>query len=248
VLGAPAKGGKKPGDIYPQVTEWSAQESLAFEKEALGFYITGHPLDKYERAIKKITNGSIAALKEKATPGEVKIGGVVSALKLRNTKKGDRYGSFNLEDKTGFLEIIAWPDVYKKCADLLSADDPIFVKGRLEAGEERIQVIANEISLLAEAAKERANGNGFGNDRYDGEKLHLHAHESEISVDELVRLRDMLLEYPGPCTVFLHLYAASLSETVIELPNQVRVAATPELEASVEKLFGARVSFHSLAN
>ena len=151
VLGAPAKGGKKPGDVYPQVTEWSAQESLAFEKEALGFYITGHPLDKYERAIKKITNGSIAALKEKATPGEVKIGGVVSALKLRNTKKGDRYGSFNLEDKTGFLEIIAWPDVYKKCAELLSADDPIFVKGRLEAGEERIQVIANEISLLAEA-------------------------------------------------------------------------------------------------
>ncbi len=173
----------------------------------------------------------------------------MSALKLRNTKKGDRYGSFNLEDKTGFLEIIAWPDVYKKCAELLSADDPIFVKGRLEAGEERIQVIANEISLLAEAAaKGRANGNGVGNDRRDGEKLHLHAHESEISVDELVRLRDMLLEYPGPCTVFLHLYAASLSETVIELPNQVRVAATPELEASVEKLFGARVSFHSLAN
>jgi len=249
VLGAPAKGGKKPGDVYPQVTEWSAQESLAFEKEALGFYITGHPLDKYERAIKKITNGSIAALKEKAAPGEVKIGGVVSALKLRNTKKGDRYGTFNLEDKTGFLEIIAWPDVYKKCAELLSADDPIFVKGRLEAGEERIQVIANEISLLAEAAaKGRANGNGLGNDRRDGEKLHLHARESEISADELVRLRDMLLEYPGPCTVFLHLYAGSLSETVIELPNQVRVAATPELEASVEKLFGARVSFHSLAN
>ena len=249
VLGAPAKGGKKPGDVYPQVTEWSAQESLAFEKEALGFYITGHPLDKYERAIKKITNGSIAALKEKAAPGEVKIGGVVSALKLRNTKKGDRYGTFNLEDKTGFLEIIAWPDVYKKCAELLSADDPIFVKGRLEAGEERIQVIANEISLLAEAAaKGRANGNGLGNDRRDGEKLHLHARESEISADELVRLRDMLLQYPGPCTVFLHLYAASLSETVIELPNQVRVAATPELEASVEKLFGARVTFHSLAN
>jgi DNA polymerase III subunit alpha len=249
VLGAPAKGGKKPGDVYPQVTEWSAQESLTFEKEALGFYITGHPLDKYERAIKKITNGSIAALKEKAAAGEVKLGGVVSALKLRNTKKGDRYGTFNLEDKTGFLEIIAWPDVYKKCAELLSADDPIFVKGRLEAGEERIQVIANEISLLTEAAsKGRANGNGLGNDRRDGEKLHLHARESEISADELVRLRDTLLEYPGPCTVFLHLYAANLSETVIELPNQVRVAATPELEASVEKLFGARVTLHSLAN
>jgi DNA polymerase-3 subunit alpha len=246
VLGTAATRGKKPGDVYPQVMEWSAQESLAFEKEALGFYISGHPLDKYERVIKRITSGAIAPLKEKAAPGEVKLGGVVSALKLRNTKKGDRYGTFNLEDKTGFLEIIAWPDTYKKCAELLAADDPIFVKGRLEAGEERIQVIANEISGLAEAAADGgANGNGHG--RRDGEKLHLHARESEISPDELVRLRDMLLEYPGSCTVFLHLYAESRNETVIELPSQVRVAATSELEESVEKLFGARISFHSLA-
>jgi DNA polymerase-3 subunit alpha len=246
VLGTAAIGGKKPGDVYPQALEWSAQESLAFEKEALGFYISGHPLDKYDRVIKKITSGAIAALKEKAAPGEVKLGGVVSALKLRNTKKGDRYGTFNLEDKTGFLEIIAWPDTYKKCAELLTSDDPIFVKGRLEAGEERIQVIANEISALAEAAAEGgANGNGHG--RRDGEKLHLHARESEISPDELVRLREMLLEYPGSCTVFLHLYAGSQRETVIELPSQVRVAATSELEESVEKLFGPRISFHSLA-
>jgi DNA polymerase-3 subunit alpha len=236
-------------DAYPQVAEWSAQEALAFEKEALGFYISGHPLDRYERMIKKIASGAVAALKEKAQPGDVKLCGVVSALKLRNTKKGDRYGTFNLEDKTGFLEIIAWPDIYKKCADLLNGDDPIFVKGRLEAGEERIQVIANEIVALSQAAaKGNANGYGSANDRRDGEKLHLHARESEISPDELVRLRDMLLEYPGPCTVFLHLYAASRSETVIELPSQVRVAFTPELAESVEKHFGARISINSLAH
>jgi DNA polymerase-3 subunit alpha len=184
-------------------------------------------------------------LKERAQPGDVKLGGVVSALKLRNTKKGDRYGTFNLEDKSGFLEIIAWPDTYKKCAELLAADDPIFVKGRLEAGEERIQVIANEIVALADASKAAANGNGHSSDRRE-EKLHLHARENEISPDELVRLRDMLLEYPGPCTVFLHLYAASRSETVIELPSQVRVAMTPELAQSVEKQFGARISINSL--
>jgi DNA polymerase-3 subunit alpha len=246
VLGVPAKGSKMPGDIYPSVTDWSAQESLAFEKEALGFYISGHPLDKYERTLKRITSGAIAALKERAQPGDVKLGGVVSALKLRNTKKGDRYGTFNLEDKTGFMEIIAWPDTYKKCAELLATDDPIFVKGRLEAGEERIQVIASEIIALAEAAK--ANGNGHGTDRRDGEKLHLHARESEISPEELVRLRDMLLEYPGPCTVFLHLYAPSRNETVIELPSQVRVAVTPELAQSVEKHFGPRITLNSLAN
>ncbi len=247
MLGAPAKGGKKPGDVYPPVEEWSQPESLAFEKETLGFYITGHPLDKYDRMIKRIASGTIAALKEKAAPGEVRLTGIVSALRLRNTKKGERYGSFNLEDKTGFIEVITWPDVYRKCAELIGADDPIFVKGRMEVGEERIQVIANEVHPLAEvAAKARSNGNG--NDKANGnhDKVHLYVRESEVSADELVRLRDTLLDYPGRSAVFLHLHSVADQETVIELPDQVRVALTTELEASVERLFGPRISFHTL--
>jgi hypothetical protein len=62
----------------------------------------------------------------------------------------------------------------------------------------------------------------------------------------LVRLRDTLLDYPGRSTVLLHMLAAGQGETVIELPDQVRIASTPELEATVERLFGARVSFRSL--
>jgi DNA polymerase-3 subunit alpha len=246
MLGTPAKGGKKPGDVYPQFNEWSAQEALAFEKEALGFYITGHPLDKFDRVLKKIASGTIAALKEKAQPGEVKIGGVVSGLRLRNTKKGDRYGGFNLEDKTGFIEVIAWPDTYKKCSAFLGADDPIFVKGRLEAGEERIQVIANEIEALTEAAKNQKNGAGKVNG--NGEKVHLYIREAEVSAEELVILRDTLLDFPGRSTVYLHMLQAANGETIIELPDQVRIASTPELEGIVERLFGPRVSFHSLVS
>lgn len=247
MLGAPGKGAKKPGDVYPPVTEWLSQEALAFEKEALGFYISGHPLDKYDRALKRITSGTVAAMKERAAAGEVRLGGVVSALKLRNTKKGERYGNFNLEDKTGFIEVIAWPDNYKKCAELLGADDPIFVKGRLEVGEDRMQVIANEISPLAEAVKNQKNGAAFGNGKNNGnsEKVHLYVRESEVSADELVRLRDTLLDYPGHSTVFLHMLAGQ-AETVIELPDQVRVTTTAELEAAIERLFGPRVRFNSL--
>ena len=249
MLGAPAKGSKKPGDIYPQVEEWSAQESLAFEKEALGFYITGHPLDKYDNVIKKISSRTIAELKEKASAGDVKIGGVISSLKLKNTKKGDRYGSFNLEDKSGFVEVVAWPDVYRKAVELLNSDDPIFVKGRMEVGEDRIQVFANEITPLAqEVSKGRLNGGANGNIKRNGngDRVHLYVRESEVSSDELVQLRETLLEYPGPCAVVLHLIALGDNETVIELPSQVQIASTPELEATVERLFGRRVSFHSL--
>jgi DNA polymerase-3 subunit alpha len=246
MLGTPAKGAKKAGDVYPQVNEWSSQDLLAFEKEALGFYITGHPLDKYDRALKRITNGTIAALKERAQAGEVRLGGVVSALRLRNTKKGDRYGSFNLEDKSGFIEVLAWPDTYKKCAELLGADDPIYIKGRLEVGEERMQVIANEITALSEAAKNQKNLVANGKSDSNGEKVHLYLREAELSADELVRLRDTLLDYPGPATVFLHMLATANDETVIELPEQVRIASSPELEDLVVKLFGPRVSFHAL--
>ena len=177
MLGTPSKGAKKAGEAYPSVNEWSQQEALAFEKEALGFYITGHPLDKHERVLKKITGGTIAALKERAQSGEVRMGGVVSALRLRNTKKGDRYGSFNLEDKTGFIEVIVWPEAYKKCAELLGADDPIYVKGKMEVGEERIQVIANEITALAEAAKNPKNAVPNTN---SGEDRSLRARERSI--------------------------------------------------------------------
>ncbi len=244
MLGTPGKGAKKAGEAYPSVNEWSQQEALAYEKEALGFYITGHPLDKHERVLKKITGGTIAALKERAQSGEVRMGGVVSALRLRNTKKGDRYGSFNLEDKTGFIEVIVWPEAYKKCAELLGADDPIYVKGKMEVGEERIQVIANEITALAEAAKNPKNAVPNTN----SEKIDLYVRENEVSADELIRLRDTLLDYPGRHTVFLHLRAPANGETVIELPEQVRIAPSPELEDMVGRIFGQRISFHSLSS
>src|SRR5262245_3415227 len=289
LLGGDNKAVKKPGHVYPEVEEWSVQQSLAFEKEALGFYITGHPLDKYDKVIKKITTGTIAELKEKAAAGDVKISGVVSALKLRNTKKGDRYGSFNLEDKSGFVEVVAWPDVYRKSVEFLNSDDPIYVKGRIEVGEERVQIFANEIIPLAqEVAKSRLNGgangktNGNGDlsarasamardhslgispgsrgrtlsesseTRGDGDspegfhRVHLYVREAEVSSDELVQLRETLLEHRGPCVVVLHLFASGKGETVIELPDQMRVASTPEFEATVQRLFGSRVSFHSL--
>ena len=293
LLGGDSKAAKKPGHVYPQVEEWSSQQSLAFEKEALGFYITGHPLDKYDRVIKRITSGTIAELKERAATGDVKISGVVSALKLRNTKKGDRYGSFNLEDKSGFVEVVAWPDVYRKSVEFLNSDDPIYVKGRMEVGEERMQIFANEITSLAqEVAKSRLNGgangktNGHGDpstraqviatgrsvkipprlqgdalaeatepkmDQADAwglpqglKRVHLYVRESEVSSDELMQLRETLLEHRGPCAVVLHLFDSGKDETVIELPDQIRVASTPEFEATVQRLFGSRVSFHSL--
>jgi DNA polymerase III subunit alpha len=143
--------------------------------------------------------------------------------------------------------VVAWPDVYRKSVELLNTDDPIFVKGRMEVGEERIQIFANDITPLAEeVSRSRANGSGNGKSNGHGDRVHLYVRESEVSADELLQLRETLLEYRGPCVVFLHLCAAGRGETIIELPDHVRIASTPELEATLQRLFGSRVSFHSL--
>ncbi len=248
VLGGRKRSEKESGDSYPAVEEWSAQQLLAYEKESLGFYITGHPLDKFEGAMRQLTSGAIANLREKAPNGETKVGGVVTALRLRNTKKGDRYASFQLEDRTGFVEVIVWPDVYRRCMESLVLDDPILVQGKLEVGEERIQLIANNVTPLAQVSQRAVAAPSPvipGRSEKNGGGLHFYLHGSEVTSRELDQLHETLLRYPGPSAVFLHLLMPAGEETIIELPSHLRVASTPALLQTVEQLFGTRVTFTS---
>jgi hypothetical protein len=100
--------------------------------------------------------------------------------------------------------------------------------------------------LSEAAAKARSLGNGSPNRNGSSERVHLYVRESEISAQELIQLREALLNCPGSSTVILHLLAEGVSETAIELPDQIRVASGPELGAIVSKLFGPRISFRSL--
>ncbi len=247
---SPASGSAGNGgyhDAYPEVEEWSAQQLLAYEKESLGFYITGHPLDKYEGRLARLTTGSIADLREKPASSEVKAGGVVTALRLRNTKKGERYASFQLEDRTGFVEVIVWPDTYRRCMETLILDDPILVSGRLEVGEERVQIIANDVAPLEQASRQLpSSAVTEQRKKANGEQIHFYLRSAEVTSEELGQLHDALRRYPGACAVFLHLTKADQSETVIELPNNLRVASNPELLQMVEQLFGSRVTVSPL--
>jgi DNA polymerase-3 subunit alpha len=236
-------GGYK--DIYPAVDAWSTQQLLAYEKETLGFYITGHPLDKFESRLARFTSGSIAELRERPASGEVKVGGVVTAMRLRNTKKGDRYASFHLEDKSGFIEAIVWPDVYRRVADVLGSDDPILISGKLDVGEERVQLIANDVAPLAQALAAFPNVAARPREerpKKNGERIHFYMSSADVTPEELGQLHDTLRRHPGSCAVSLHLTKPDESETVLELPADLKVASDPELVETVERLFGSRIT------
>ena len=131
------------------VPEWPVNQRLAFEREALGFYVSGHPLEKFKSELRKLGISSIASLKGRTQSGQVRTAGVVTALKLKNTKKGDRYASFSFEDATGTVDTLVWPDTYQQCAAMIVADEPVIIQGRLDVNDERCTLIVESLESLA---------------------------------------------------------------------------------------------------
>ncbi|MFQ5666457.1 MAG: DNA polymerase III subunit alpha [Candidatus Binatia bacterium] len=214
----------------PPVPEWDGKQRLRAERETLGFFITGHPLDKYAQDVRRLADASTADLRDRRQQETVTLAGVVLALKLKNSKKGDRYATFNLEDRLGAVEVIAWPETYRRCEAAIHSDDPVCVTGTLEIGEERCQVIADSVTALLEA-REKAT-----------KQVHFALRAERLQEEQLRALRATLTRHQGPCSAFLHLLLADRTETVIALPADLKVAATERMVEDVERLFGNGVT------
>jgi len=215
-----------PEPALPAVPAWSDREMLKAEREALGFYITAHPLDKYESDLKRFTTAACEQLSEKADQSTVTLGGVIQRLQLKNSRKGDRYAAFTLEDKTGTVEVICWPETYRKAQVDFSTDEPVCVTGTLEVGEERCQIIADEVVLLA-AHRARVT-----------QEVHLAVRAERATADLFARLKATLAEHRGDCPAYVHLLLPNSTETIIALPRDLRVAPTESLIEAVEQLCG----------
>ncbi|TMB01142.1 MAG: hypothetical protein E6J57_06750, partial [Deltaproteobacteria bacterium] len=161
------------------------------------------------------------------TRPRVKLGGVIHSLRLKNSKKGDRYATFVLEDKEGVVEVIAWPDTYRRHEAELQGGAPVVVAGALEISDERCQVIADEVLPLARAHAESIR------------QVHVRVPLASVGRDALAVLKDVLAAHPGPCDTFLHLERDDDRETVLALPTSLRVTAGGAIVNAVERLLGA---------
>ena len=214
----------------PDVPEWPQTELLRAEREAIGFFITGHPLDKYERDLRRFTDAGTGDLRQRNNQDKVRVGGVIHSLKLKNSKKGDRYATFNLEDKTGVVEVIAWPETYRKCEAVIHGEEPVVVAGAVDVGEERCQLIANEVLPLT-AAREQAV-----------KQVHFALLADRVDEKHLHKLRDTLSQHRGSCPAFLHLLLPDRTETVIALPPALRVAPSEKLIEEIDGMLGNGVT------
>ncbi|MEJ2200480.1 MAG: DNA polymerase III subunit alpha, partial [Desulfuromonadaceae bacterium] len=213
----------------PEMDEWPEKILLGFEKEALGFYITGHPLARHGALIKRFATCDTAGLYERSDKEEVKVCGMVAGLKELTTKKGDRMAFVTLEDLSGFVEMVVFPEVYQASMELLKGEEPLLVSGTLDMGEESCKLLASEVLSLQEV-KERLT-----------KRVHFRLTTPGLSESQLQQLKTILGRYRGGCEVLLHLIIPNRSETIIRLPEKLWVSASDEIMDAAEKLFGYNV-------
>ncbi|MGE0703181.1 MAG: DNA polymerase III subunit alpha [Vicinamibacterales bacterium] len=228
----------------PEASPWTESDQLAFEKETLGLYWSGHPVDRYADDLKAFGARRTAELADAPVNGsrsdgwgpggpkpiepDTSVGGVVAACRQLKTRKGDRMAVFTLEDAQGGVEVIAFPEAYQKAASLIETGTMLLVRGKLERDDDSTRLLASEI-LPIEALQERlarevairvrmpANHEAF---RALGEIFSRHRGDRRISFE---------IEVASEARPF---------RVKADVSSQIRVRPSSTLVAEVERVMG----------
>jgi DNA polymerase-3 subunit alpha len=213
--------------ILPQIDEWNEKQLLALEKEALGFYITGHPLTGHEDILEKFTNANSVVLKEKKDGDTVRIGGIIRTLKTIKTKKrGDLMAFVTLEDLHGSVEATVFSSLYVKVHDLLTDDRPILIQGQLQKDENSVKILADTI-IPIDKAEETWTAS-----------VHFNLDITRTQRELLVKLKEILKSHPGSCRAYIHLLNPDKTETIVELSTSIKLRAGLPLTREVNRFLG----------
>jgi len=210
-----------------QIDEWNEKQRLAFEKESLGFYITGHPLTGHEDILEKFTNANSVVVKEKKDGDTIRIGGIIRKLKTIKTKKrGELMAFVTLEDLHGSVEATVFSSLYAKVHDLLTDDRPILIQGQLQKDENSIKILADTI-IPIDKAEETWTAS-----------VHFNLDITHTQRDVLVKLKEILKSHPGSCRAYIHLLNPDKTETIVALSNSIKLRAGLPLTREVNRFLG----------
>lgn len=215
----------------PQPLSWTEKELLSFEKESLGFYISGHPLSRFENEIRHFTNTNTQNLQDIKNGREISIAGVISKYKTQITKKGDKMVFAVLEDIHGSAETIIFPDVYKASKNFIEGDEPIWLKGSISAEETGVKIIAKEISPLSNIGERLSS------------KVHINLQAVGLDKDMLIRLKEILSSSKGKNALYLHLFFPDKSQINIGVDKTFQVNTTESMVKEIENLLGDDVVY-----
>jgi DNA polymerase-3 subunit alpha len=227
----------------PDAAPWTEGEQLAFEKETLGLYWSGHPVDRYQAELKEFGARFTAELAdapaqgaraEAWTPGapraiepDTSIGGIVAACRQLKTRKGDRMAVFTLEDAQGSVEVIAFPEAYQRAAALIEPGTLVLVRGRLERDDESVRILASEIAPLESVCERVAR------------EVQIRLRQPAGGVAQA--LLDVVSRHRGDRRLSFEIETGAPTplRVSLDVTAQIRVRPSPGLIAELEQVVGA---------
>ncbi len=201
----------------PDVPPWDEQEMLTQEKGVLGFYVSSHPVDRYQRLIDRLSNVAVREVRQLRADVEVTVGGMIGKVRPTLTRRDQRRMAFvTFEDRTGSLECVAFPETFARYSHLLQPDEVVFLKGKVNRGKEEVNIAIDEVIPVAESADQltravrivlREGGNG---------------RVKKIN-GELKSLNRILRQQPGNAEVFFEIHQNGMV-VLLRGPQSLRVA------------------------
>jgi DNA polymerase-3 subunit alpha len=210
-------------------SEWPTSELLAGEKDALGFYVSGHPLESHSQTLEFFSSATIEALDGTWREREVRIGGLVNGLRTQKTRKGALMARAQLEDLSGSLGVVFFPKVFEQYGAVLREEQCLFVSGKLQIDAERSELLAEEVLSMEDAWRKYAR------------EFRVRVRADSLTRDRLRDLRGILDMVPGKTPSVLCICLPDGAEAELVLPNH-QVGPSDELIHRVDGLFGQRVA------
>jgi DNA polymerase-3 subunit alpha len=211
----------------PDLPDWTEAERLAGEKEVLGFYVTGHPLEKYMGRLATITRQDSSSLEAMAHESPVTLAGILTGLRVRPSKKGDLWASGMLEDNRGAVELLVFPQAYQQLQGVLKREAALLIKGRVRHEEnQRTKVVVNEARPL-EAAVNGAQP-----------RLRIRVNLAEAGEGLAGELADLLAAHPGNNSVILELTRPGDFVATLRVSRPPAVKAEEEVISRLRALCG----------
>ncbi|WP_211347150.1 DNA polymerase III subunit alpha [Saccharothrix australiensis] len=214
-------------DVKIPDEHWEPKHQLTLEREMLGLYVSGHPLNGVEHVLESYSDASIARILEGDVPDgtQVTLGGILASVTRRVNKNGEPWASAQLEDLAGGIEVLFFPKSYVVHGMSVAEDAIVLVKARVAKREDRISLIANDLVVpdLSELG---------------AQALKLKVSASRCDPKLVTSLKEVLRAHPGTTEVHLNLIINAGRNTLLKLDDALRVSPTPSLMGDLKALLG----------
>jgi DNA polymerase III subunit alpha len=225
LFGGASSAAAPPADEpLPDLEEWPEHEMLASEFSTVGFYISGHPLSKYAAKLAELGAIDLAGVEGRKNGEEITVGGIVVATRPVRSRKGDRWAILTLQDMTGVLEVLAFPESFARLEAVFKSNAPLVLKGRVNVEDAGTRLSVMEARRLEDIGARPPN------------LMRVRVEMGLMDADMIDELKRLFAGKPGSCSLAFELISSEGAVATLQADQRVR--ADQDLVQAVRKLCG----------